>query len=372
MDESLCACWRECGTDDDHPSWFVKDCCGMICATITQGLLIFAEYVVVVDVIMPWMGDSFWGQFHVVAFSTIVALAMISHVRAMTTDPGAVPKNAVPADFEPGDTGKSFRVCLKCDAYKPPRTHHCSICQRCIVKLDHHCPWVNNCVALGNHKFFLLFLLYVFSASVYALTLLMARFAHCSGKSVSPRRKRLRAERLRKQDVQSEMLDTAVEAAIDVAVQTMTGNKDEPVFYPECNMSVLANILMFFVIVEGVLFGLFTMCMLCDQTNMVLTANSKIDRLQGARSSKRPICDNLTEVFGGEPRFSIFWLLPTKISHTRPEEVYGYRVHDPSELAAMTSVTIPDGAEMPEDLTHAVSSTSTMNSDGLQRKVEFV
>ncbi|KAI1898934.1 hypothetical protein AGOR_G00077500 [Albula goreensis] len=61
----------------------------------------------------------------------------------------------------------AIRFCDRCQVIKPDRCHHCSVCETCVLKMDHHCPWVNNCVGFSNYKFFLLFLVYSMLYCVY-------------------------------------------------------------------------------------------------------------------------------------------------------------------------------------------------------------
>jgi hypothetical protein len=81
----------------------------------------------------------------------------------------------------------SVPACKKCNLAKPPLSHHCSVCKRCVIKMDHHCPWLNNCVGYRNYRYFYLFLMYITLATAYVSLLLSPKvFAVYHQNSASP------------------------------------------------------------------------------------------------------------------------------------------------------------------------------------------
>lgn len=52
-------------------------------------------------------------------------------------------------------------LCPECEILKPLRSRHCEVCNKCVKVFDHHCPWINNCVGGNNHKYFFLFLIFI-------------------------------------------------------------------------------------------------------------------------------------------------------------------------------------------------------------------
>lgn len=69
-----------------------------------------------------------------------------------------------------------WTFCKKCNVHRPPRTHHCSTCKRCIIGFDHHCVWVNNCIGYNNYRQFILLLFYICLGCWYGSFLLIYPF----------------------------------------------------------------------------------------------------------------------------------------------------------------------------------------------------
>ena len=49
-------------------------------------------------------------------------------------------------------------MCPDCRVIRTSRSKHCAICNLCVERFDHHCPWINNCVGIGNHNAFIVFI----------------------------------------------------------------------------------------------------------------------------------------------------------------------------------------------------------------------
>ena len=53
---------------------------------------------------------------------------------------------------------ESLPKCPQCGLPKPERCHHCSICNKCHLRMDHHCPAVGVCISIKNTQSFIVML----------------------------------------------------------------------------------------------------------------------------------------------------------------------------------------------------------------------
>ncbi|TNV79651.1 hypothetical protein FGO68_gene4645 [Halteria grandinella] len=161
--------------------------------------------------------------------------------------------------------------CAECkDSIRPPQAYHCQVCGRCIAYMDHHCPWVNNCVGLYTQKPFILFLFY----SILALL-------------------------------------TALIINVNSTLNALSQISGAVALDFEFTMR-------FLVIIESVPFMMFLSVVLFDQLVIVLNRPSTLQRIrdheQSYREEKIERNGKLNfQVTFGESKFSYRWLLPRVI-----------------------------------------------------------
>lgn len=145
----------------------------------------FLYYVSVFCIALPWLSYSVPGLTNILLLSWTTSVSLYTYVFCVFVDPGRVPDGWKPD--EEGDSSAvtevkkkdgGHRYCSKCQAFKPPRSHHCRVCQRCVLRMDHHCPYTSNCVGHSNYRAFLVFLLYSNAALIHCLGLIIAHFIH--------------------------------------------------------------------------------------------------------------------------------------------------------------------------------------------------
>ncbi|CAH0746029.1 unnamed protein product [Diatraea saccharalis] len=137
--------------------WFVDNfasCLGKVfvfCVSVLTAAVVLIAY---------WVGLPYWWQrnpqftiFLVICGNWLLLNIIFHYIMGVVTPPGYPPTAARIAN--------AVAICKKCITPKPPRTHHCSVCDRCILGMDHHCPWLNNCVGYFNARYFYLYMVYM-------------------------------------------------------------------------------------------------------------------------------------------------------------------------------------------------------------------
>lgn len=155
------------GTSEDAAVWL--NCSDPVGITFAVVVWIAVMYALACWIILYVGGDISLGVF--IPVCVLIFMSLWAHLAVMIGDPGAVPWNAHPIEMDKS-VGVKLQICGHCDSYKPPLAHHDRVSGRCISRMDHFCPWMNNAIGAGNQKNFLLFLIYTDVTSVFMYTVL--------------------------------------------------------------------------------------------------------------------------------------------------------------------------------------------------------
>jgi|UniRef100_A0AC35GVG5 palmitoyltransferase len=133
---------------------FIRKGLGRILLFFVYGLVTFV-LLMAFFVALPY--ESLWMPKPLMFILVIIAVYLFINIlyhyhKACNTPAGRPPKK-----IEQDSNGPPIPICYRCQTPKDINTHHCSLCDECVVNMDHHCVWINRCVGAGNHRYFLQF-----------------------------------------------------------------------------------------------------------------------------------------------------------------------------------------------------------------------
>jgi palmitoyltransferase ZDHHC9/14/18 len=67
-----------------------------------------------------------------------------------------------------------YKICSTCYLIRPLRSTHCNTCNNCVIRFDHHCPWIGTCTGKRNYPIFFIFLCFLNLNQLFTLAICIA------------------------------------------------------------------------------------------------------------------------------------------------------------------------------------------------------
>lgn len=138
-----------------------------------------ASFLILIPALAPQFQQPLLGL-----LSGLYVVHTIAHIAAVLVDPAddelrKLSSDRIVPEFDRTkhshviENGRCHLCNIKTSSH---RTKHCSVCNKCVAKFDHHCKWLNHCVGARNYVAFLMCVVSAVVASLVVLCCVICEF----------------------------------------------------------------------------------------------------------------------------------------------------------------------------------------------------
>ena len=142
----------------------------IICAFAFQIITNIILFGSTLPIVVNKIEESYKKYFLFYDYLLLLLIFFIIYIILLNMNPGLRKKRSL-EDLEKiiNRNADLTKYCYKCYVIKTRSSKHCIICDNCYDKFDHHCFWINKCVAKRNY---ILFLFFLFETFIYLVSVL--------------------------------------------------------------------------------------------------------------------------------------------------------------------------------------------------------